>query len=77
MDEHGVSTAALSLFGLFQWIERLPVGESLRLTRIYNDSVSERSAPPTRAALSPSPRFRSPISTRRWPSSTARWGSRA
>ena len=40
MDEHGVSTAALSLFGLFQWIERLPVEESLALTRIYNDSVS-------------------------------------
>ena len=41
MDEHGVSTAALSLFGLFQWIERLPVEESLRLTRVYNDSVGE------------------------------------
>ena len=39
MDEHGVSTAALSLFGMFQWIERLPVEQSLPLVRIYNDSV--------------------------------------
>ena len=39
MDEHGVSTAALSLFGMFQWIERLPVEESLPLVRSYNDSV--------------------------------------
>ncbi len=39
MDAHGVSTAALSLFGMFQWIERLPAEQSLALTRIYNDSV--------------------------------------
>ena len=39
MDEHGVSTAALSLFGMFQWIERLPVEEALPLVRSYNDSV--------------------------------------
>ena len=41
MDGHGVSTAALSLFGMFQWIERLPVEQSLPLTRLYNDSVGE------------------------------------
>ncbi len=41
MDAHGVSTAVLSLFGAFQWIERLPVAESLPLVRLYNDSVSE------------------------------------
>ena len=40
MDAHGVSTAALSLFGMFQWIERLPAEQSLPLVRIYNDSVS-------------------------------------
>lgn len=41
MDAHGVSTAALSLFGMFQWIERLPARESLPLVRLYNDSVAE------------------------------------
>ena len=39
MDEHGVSTAALSLFGMYQWIERLPTEQSLPLVRLYNDSV--------------------------------------
>jgi predicted TIM-barrel fold metal-dependent hydrolase len=41
MDRQGVSTAVLSLFGLHQWIERLPTEESVTLTRIYNDHVSE------------------------------------
>jgi len=41
MDRRGISTAALSLFGGLQWIERLPVEESLPLVRLYNDEVSE------------------------------------
>ena len=41
MDRQGVSTAVLSLFGMHQWIERLDVEESVPLTRIYNDHVSE------------------------------------
>lgn len=41
MDRRGVSTAGLSLFGGFQWIERLPVADSLPLVRLYNDSVGE------------------------------------
>lgn len=41
MDRQGVTTGVLSLFGAFQWIERLPVEESLPLVRLYNDSVSE------------------------------------
>ena len=41
MDRQGVNTAVLSLFGMHQWIERLPVEESVPLTRIYNDHVSE------------------------------------
>ncbi len=40
MDRRGISTAALSLFGGLQWIERLPVEESLPLVRLYNDEVS-------------------------------------
>ncbi len=41
MDRRGVSTAVLSLFGGFQWIERLPVEESQPLVRLFNDNVSE------------------------------------
>ena len=41
MDRQGITTGVLSLFGGFQWIERLPADESLPLVRIYNDSVSE------------------------------------
>lgn len=40
MDRGGISTAVLSLLGGFQWIERLPVEESLPLVRIFNDSIS-------------------------------------
>ncbi len=40
MDAHGVSTAALSLFGAFQWIERLEAERSLPLVRLYNDSAA-------------------------------------
>ncbi len=40
MDEHGIDTAVLSLWGPHQWIERLPVAESLPAVRTYNDSVS-------------------------------------
>ncbi len=41
MDKHGISTAVISLFGPFQWIERGPVEESLPLVQLYNDSTSE------------------------------------
>ncbi len=41
MDRYGISTAVLSLFGQLQWIERLPVEESLPLCRMYNDKLSE------------------------------------
>jgi predicted TIM-barrel fold metal-dependent hydrolase len=41
MDRQGVSTGVLSLFGMHQWIERLPAAESVPLCRIYNDHVSE------------------------------------
>ena len=41
MDRQGITTGVLSLFGPFQWIERLPVEESLPLVRTYNDSVSD------------------------------------
>lgn len=41
MDRQGVSTGVLSLFGAHQWIERLDAEESVPLTRIYNDHVSE------------------------------------
>ena len=41
MDRQGVSTGVLSLFGMFGWIERLPVEESLPLVRLYNDSTAE------------------------------------
>jgi predicted TIM-barrel fold metal-dependent hydrolase len=40
MDRSGISTAVLSLLGAFQWIERLPLEESLPLVRLYNDSIS-------------------------------------
>ncbi len=40
MDRRGISTAVLSLLGGFQWIERLPVEESLPLVRLFNDEVS-------------------------------------
>ena len=40
MDRQGIGTGVLSLFGGFSWIERLPVAESLSLTRLYNDSIS-------------------------------------
>jgi predicted TIM-barrel fold metal-dependent hydrolase len=41
MDRFGISTAVLSLFGQLQWIERLPVAESLPLCRLYNDGLAE------------------------------------
>ncbi|MEX2454352.1 MAG: amidohydrolase family protein [Rhodospirillaceae bacterium] len=40
MDRQGISTAVLSLFGPHQWIERLPVEESVPLVRLFNDGVS-------------------------------------
>lgn len=40
MDRQGITTGVLSLFGPHQWIERLPVEESLPLVRLYNDGVS-------------------------------------
>jgi predicted TIM-barrel fold metal-dependent hydrolase len=40
MEQGGISAAVLSLLGGFQWIERLPVEESLPLVRLYNDSIS-------------------------------------
>lgn len=43
MNRRGISTAALSLFGGLQWIERLPAEESLPLVRLYNDEVSAMS----------------------------------
>lgn len=40
MDRQGIGTAVLSLWGPHQWIERLPVEESVPLVRLYNDSVA-------------------------------------
>ena len=40
MDEHGVAMGVLSLWGPHQWIERLPINESLPAVQIFNDSVS-------------------------------------
>jgi predicted TIM-barrel fold metal-dependent hydrolase len=40
MDRYGISTAVLSLFGQLQWIERLPVAESLPLCRAHNDALA-------------------------------------
>lgn len=41
MDRQGITTGVLSLFGPHQWIERLPVEESLPLVRLFNDGVSK------------------------------------
>jgi predicted TIM-barrel fold metal-dependent hydrolase len=41
MDRQGISTAVLSLFGSFQWIEALPLDESLAMLRLHNDALSE------------------------------------
>jgi len=41
MDRQGVTTAALSLFGTFQWIEALPIEESMALLRVHNDALAE------------------------------------
>ncbi len=41
MDRFGITTGVLSLLGAFCWIERLAAEESLELTRLYNDGVSE------------------------------------
>ena len=41
MDEHGISTGVLSLWGPHQWIERLPVEESVPLVQAFNDGVSK------------------------------------
>jgi len=41
MDRFGITTGVLSLLGAFGWIERLPVEESLELSRLYNDGVAE------------------------------------
>lgn len=41
MDRFGITTGVLSLLGSFGWIERLPVEESLELTRLVNDGASE------------------------------------
>lgn len=40
MDEHGITTAVLSLSGRYQWIEARPIEESVPLTQLYNDNVS-------------------------------------
>lgn len=40
MDAHGVTTGVLSLWGPHQWIERLPVAESLPAVRVFNDATS-------------------------------------
>ena len=40
MDKYQVDVGVLSLWGVHQWIERLPIEESLPLVRAYNDSVS-------------------------------------
>ena len=41
MDRQGISTAVLSLFGTFQWIEALPLDESLAMLRAHNDALSD------------------------------------
>ena len=41
MDEHGVTTGVLSLWGPHQWIERLPAEESVPAVRIFNDATSK------------------------------------
>lgn len=40
MDAHGVTTAVLSLWGAHQWIERLPVAESLPAVQVFNNATS-------------------------------------
>ena len=40
MDEHGIATGVLSLWGPHQWIERLPVAQSVPAVQVFNDSVS-------------------------------------
>jgi predicted TIM-barrel fold metal-dependent hydrolase len=41
MNRFGISTAVLSLFGQLQWIERLPVEESLPLCQVHNNALGE------------------------------------
>lgn len=41
MDRQGITTAVLSLFGTFQWIEALPLEESLAMLRVHNDALTE------------------------------------
>jgi predicted TIM-barrel fold metal-dependent hydrolase len=41
MDRQGITTGVLSLWGPHQWVERLPVEESLPLVQLYNDGVSK------------------------------------
>ncbi len=41
MDVHGITTGVLSILGGFTWIQRLPLEESLELTRICNDGMAE------------------------------------
>lgn len=41
MDRFGITTGVLSILTAFNWIERLPVDESLPLVRLYNDAVSD------------------------------------
>lgn len=41
MDRQGVSTAVLSMFGTFQWIEALPLDQSLAMLRAHNDALSD------------------------------------
>ncbi len=41
MDACGISTAVLSTFGAYQWIERLPTEEAITLVQAVNDSLAE------------------------------------
>jgi predicted TIM-barrel fold metal-dependent hydrolase len=41
MDRFGITTGVLSVLSAFNWIERLPIEESLALTRLYNDGVAD------------------------------------
>ena len=41
MDRQGITTGVLSLWGPHQWVERLPVKESLPLVQLYNDGVAK------------------------------------
>lgn len=40
MDAHGITTGILSLWGPHQWIERLPVVESVPAVQVFNDATS-------------------------------------